>query len=596
MTIGGSLRFSILGPLEIRGAQGVVRIRSAKQRALLAVLLLHANEVVSVEHLVDELWGEHPPTTAQKLVQGYVHALRRTLGGDTLDTQPPGYRVSANARTLDLLEFDELVGHAESARPADSAALLRRAIALWRGPPLADVALEGEDRHKLASLGDRRLTTQIELIESDLELGLNAQLVGELEVLAAEHPYQERIAALLMLALYRAGRQADALEVYRAIRRRLNDELGLEPGQELRDLESAILRHEPGLSLAPPAASAVSVPEPRPDTPGAQATRVWVSRRYVFPPVVVLLAAAILGALVLFDGNAEAIAAPANSLAVVDSETNRVVAAVEGLIRPGPVAAGAGAIWVGNLDDRTLARIDPETRAIVKTISLKATPDGLAVEDDAVWVAHGRLGLLTKIDPRFNTVVETIPVASRAISFPDGSASVGFGAVWAAYGDSTLARVRPGPSVRSTTAGTGPAAVVTAFGSIWVSLSGDSLVRRYNPLTFEEGAVAEYPVGRSPTGMAADEGAIWVACTDDDFVFRVDPGPDATSTLPIGVGRGPSAVAAGSGSVWVANTADGTLTRIAPETNTVAETIEIGNAPAGVAVADGLVWISVQAP
>jgi len=589
-----SLRFHVLGPLEIRAGEAVVRIRPAKQRAVLGVLLLHASEVVSIEHLVDELWGERPPATAEKLVQGYVHALRRTLGDGALETQPPGYLIRARPDTLDLLEFDELLAAAEGAEPSESVELRARAVRLWRGPPLADVVLEGPDRHALARLSERRLAAQIALIESGLELGRHAQLVGELELLAAEHPYQERIAALLMLALYRSGRQADALEVYRTLRRRLNDELGLEPGQELRDLESAILRQEPSLSPKSPVVEPAAAPSEEPSLPSTPRRR-----RLVAVGLALLAALTAVGLLaVVLGGDAEGVQVPANSVALVDPDDNRVIEIIQGLIRPGPIVAGAGAVWVGNLDDRALVRIDAETRQIVKSIPLPATPDGLAVDENAVWVAHGRLGQLTRVDPRFNSLVETIPVAGRAISFPDGSVSVDRNTVWAAFGDSTLARVdaTSNRTTESTLAGLGPAAVVTGYGSVWVSLSGESLVRRYNPLTFEEGSVAEFTVGRTPTGMALGEGAVWVACTDDDFVTRIDPGLSSTSTLPIGVGDAPSAVAIGMGAVWVANTGDGTLSRIDPETNEVAETVEIGNAPAGVAVADGLVWVTVQAP
>jgi DNA-binding SARP family transcriptional activator/streptogramin lyase len=590
----GLLRFRILGPLEVRDEHETLRLGSAKQRALLGVLLLHVNETVSTAHLADELWGDHPPATAEKLVQGYVHALRRQLGQDVIETRPPGYRIRAERDDLDLLEFEALVEEARDADAPQALELRRRALALWRGAALADVELEGPDRHVLARLGERRLTTQIELVEAGLELGRHAQLVGELEKLAAEHAYQERIAVLLMLALYRSGRQADALEAYRAIRRRLDDDLGLEPGQELRDLEAAILRQDPSLSPKLPPEEPAAAPPEEPSLPSAPRHRRLVAAALA---LLAALAAAVLLAVVL-GRDAEAVQVPANSVALVDPDDNRVIDVVQGLIRPGPIAAGADAVWVGNLDDRALVRIDPQTRRIVKTIPLSATPDGLAVDESAVWVAHGRLGRLTRVDPRFDSIVETIPVAERAISFTDGSVAVRAGAVWAALGDSTLARIdaRSNRTTGSTPAGLGPAAVVTGYGSVWVSLSGESLVRRYSAVTFEEGALVERSVGRSPTAMAAGEGAVWVACTDDDFVTRIDPGLGGSSSLPIGVGDAPSAVAVGVGAVWVANTGDGTLARIDPEKNEVVEKVDIGNAPAGIAVAGGLVWVTVQAP
>ncbi len=242
------MRFRILGPLEVRSGVRPVLLGASKPRALLGVLLLHPNEVVSIDRLVDELWGERPPATAAKLVQGYVHALRKQLDADTLVTQTPGYRLRVDRDALDLLEFQRLTEEARSA-PAERAAELRRsALELWRGPPLADVVFEGPARHEVGRLAELHLATQIELLETDLELGRHSQLVGELELLVAAHPYQERLRGLLMLALYRSGRQADALHAYQDARRALSEELGLEPGQPLRDLEAAILRQDEALT------------------------------------------------------------------------------------------------------------------------------------------------------------------------------------------------------------------------------------------------------------------------------------------------------------------------------------------------------------
>ncbi|MBA3330218.1 MAG: AfsR/SARP family transcriptional regulator, partial [Actinobacteria bacterium] len=250
------MEFRILGPLEVLDEQHTVRLGAAKQRALLGVLLLHANEAVSTTRLVDELWGERPPATAEKLVQGYVHALRKRLGVDTLVTQAPGYKLLVDPRALDLLEFERLTDAARGAELEEAVELRRRALSLWRGPPLADIVLEGPARHMLGRVSELHLATQIERIGDELELGRHLQLNGELESLAAAHPYQERVHAQLMLALYRSGRQAEALHAYQIVRRRLSDELGLQPGQQLRELEAAILRQDEALSNAGDAAPA----------------------------------------------------------------------------------------------------------------------------------------------------------------------------------------------------------------------------------------------------------------------------------------------------------------------------------------------------
>ena len=262
--------FRILGPLEVRDGESQVPVGGPKPRALLGVLLLSAGEVVSTARLADELWGERPPPTAEKLVAGYVHALRGALGGNTLVTQAPGYRVGIERHTLDLLEFERLAGAARQAPLEASVELRRRALALWRGPPLADVLLEGPARHEVGLLIELRLATQIESIDGELELGRHARLIGELESLVAAHPYQERLHAQLMLALYRSGRQAEALQAYKALRIRLSEELGLEPGESLRQLEGAILRQDPALAAqprdaSPPQVSAEPKTTPRDD-------------------------------------------------------------------------------------------------------------------------------------------------------------------------------------------------------------------------------------------------------------------------------------------------------------------------------------------
>ncbi|MBA3475566.1 MAG: AAA family ATPase, partial [Actinobacteria bacterium] len=262
------MEFRILGPLEVLDGEQSVPLKGAKPRALLGVLLLHANEVVSNARLVDELWGERPPATAENLVQGYVHALRKQLGSDTLLTQAPGYRLRVLPEALDLLEFQRLVAVARTAELEEAAALRRRALALWHGPPLADLSFEGPARHESGRLSELRLETQIERIEAELELGRHAALIGELESLVGAHTYQERLHAQLILALYRSGRQAEALQAYQSVRRVLSDELGLQPGQALRDLEAAILRQDEALVLdgrtMPTPSLPAETPEPAP--------------------------------------------------------------------------------------------------------------------------------------------------------------------------------------------------------------------------------------------------------------------------------------------------------------------------------------------
>jgi DNA-binding SARP family transcriptional activator len=248
------VEFRILGPLEVWDEGRPVRIGGAKERALLVVLLLHANESVSVDRLIDELWGAHPPATAKKSVQVRVAGLRRVLSDGMLLTRGGGYLIRLAADQLDLHGFERLVSDAgqvlANGDPGAAAAMSREALSLWRGAALADFAYEAFAQPAIARLEELRLCAVELRIDAELALGLEAQLVGELQELVAAHPLRERLRSELMLALYRDGRQAEALDIYERTREKLVVELGLEPGPALRKLQQAILRQEPSLVLS----------------------------------------------------------------------------------------------------------------------------------------------------------------------------------------------------------------------------------------------------------------------------------------------------------------------------------------------------------
>jgi len=260
------VQFRLLGPLEAQDGDRRVELGRPKQRVLLAVLLVHANHVVSLDRLIEELWGEEPPPQAAASLQTYVSNLRRALEPDrqaralsrVLVSQPPGYRLVVGADDLDAARFAALAteGHRllQAQRPAAAARALREGLALWRGPALAEVADEEfaqAERHRLEELQVAALEDRL---AADLDLGGHAAAVAELEELAGRYRFRERLAGLLMLALYRSGRQAEALQAFQAARRALSDELGIDPGRWLRQLETGILRQDPGLDWTPPPA------------------------------------------------------------------------------------------------------------------------------------------------------------------------------------------------------------------------------------------------------------------------------------------------------------------------------------------------------
>ena len=252
------MRFLILGPLEAYEGERRLSLGGTKQRALLAMLLLHANEVVSSDRLVEALWGESASDDATKALSVALSRLRKVLeperspgaAGELLVTRPPGYLMKLDPDQLDLHRFDQLVLEARSVDdPATSAGLLREALALWRGAPLADLAYESFGQSEIARLEESRLAALEQRIEFDLVLGHHDELVGELEGLTGDYPLRERLRGQLMLALYRSGRQADALQSYQAARASLVEELGIEPSRPLRELHQAILQQDQGLDL-----------------------------------------------------------------------------------------------------------------------------------------------------------------------------------------------------------------------------------------------------------------------------------------------------------------------------------------------------------
>ncbi|CAN5280340.1 hypothetical protein BH09ACT13_BH09ACT13_00490 [soil metagenome] len=329
-----------------------------------------------------------------------------------------------------------------------------------------------------------------------------------------------------------------------------------------------------------------------PDEP----TAFWRSRAVLAAALAaLLLLVAIVGYLATRDGTRGLGGVQPNHVGIIDSASNQIVAEIPVGIDPGPIAAGAGAVWVGN-GDRTLTKVDPATRMATATIALEnRTPTGIAVGLDAVWVAHGLLGELSRIEPQFGQVTGTTTVAGTAFGSPVGSVALDDRSVWAVFGDSTLARLAPsGRILGQTLAGSAPGGIVVSDGSVWVTNSGDSTAQRFNPSTFVQGPIRTFNVGSGPSGITYADDAIWVAISGDDGVTRITP--DSGATLSIPVGDEPSALEGSAGAVWVANAAAGTISRIDTATNEVVATIEIGNVPSGIAVVDGFVWVTVQEP
>jgi DNA-binding SARP family transcriptional activator len=273
------VEFGILGPVIARRDGQELALGGPKPRAMLALLLLHANQPVSRDLMIEALWGERAPTSAAHTLDSYISRLRATLGRERVVTQSPGYALLVEEDELDVELFERLVdrGRRElgTGAVANAAEAFREALAIWRGPALADLVYELSLGPEAGRLDDLRLAVVEDRIDADLALGQSTVLVPELEKLVREHPLRERLVRQLMLALYRSGRQAAALDAYRAARRRLAEEVGLEPGSQLRQLERSILDQDSSLELDVPRPQ----PLPAPARRRKPASRAWQARR-----------------------------------------------------------------------------------------------------------------------------------------------------------------------------------------------------------------------------------------------------------------------------------------------------------------------------
>jgi YVTN family beta-propeller protein len=580
------IEFRLLGAFEAVEGERPVALGGPKPMALLVVLLLRRGEVVSSDRLIDALWGERPPSSAAKVVHGYVSHLRKALGEGVLVTRGRGYLIETAPGQVDVDRFEVLAAEGRrllgSGDAAAASEQLREGLALWRGPPLADFAYEPFAQSEIARLEEARLAALEDRIDAELALGEHAALVGELEALVREHPSRERLQGQLMLALYRCGRQADALESYRKARRSLVEELGLEPGRALQELEQAILAQDPAIDA--PAQAARRQP--------AIIARGRRGGVLLAAGGVLLLAAAIAAAAVALTGGGSRVTAVANSVAVIDPRSNSVVSQTVVGAAPGSIAAGVRGVWVVNTDDHTIANIDPASRRVVRYLQFGDSVDGVAADSGALWMVDSTRGVASRIDPTFGTVVPPpVAVGDQKAGFngPPNAIALDNGTTWVANNAAAVMRIGADGSVSRIDVGNDPSGIAIGGGATWVSDESDNTVSRID----SAGSVTASPVGPGASGIAFGDGSVWVAETLSDSLVRIDPATGSVRAT-ITVGSRPRGVAFGVGSVWVANSGDGTVSRVDPRTDRVI-TIPVGQSPQALVVTRGVVWVSVAA-
>jgi DNA-binding SARP family transcriptional activator/streptogramin lyase len=566
---------SILGPVEATRDGDRVDLGAPQQRALLA-LLATSRGPVSLETVVDTLWPDDPPPSAPKIVQTYVSRLRKALGEDVIERRGGGYALTTPPTSIDAVYFEQLAREGA----------FHEALALWRGPALADVRNVPGLIAEAMRLEEDRLDVLEQRIDADIAAGRHAGVIGELRDLVSRHPLRERFVGQLMLALYGTGRQAEALQVYRDAHRRFDD-LGLEPAPQLRELERKILEHDEQLPTAKPRGDIAATWRK-----GSRGRRVAVAVVVVLGAVVAAAAVAAFG---LFDDSTSAgvVASPPNTIVRIDATTARIVEAIPVGRNPGSIAATAKYVWVVNDMDGTLSRVDTATTS-VETIG-RLPEVGIVTTDERgnAYVSGFDDALVSQVDPRSLKVVKRYVVESRATGL-----AVGGGSLWVV--DRLVNKVEQvdlatGKIIGTIPVGADPIFAAFGYGALWVVNTDSVDVSVIRPGIMRGQTIS---VPSRPLQVAVGESGVWVADWKEGAVTRIDPDTRrVVDKIEDPESFGFLGVAAGGGSVWLASPAfPSQIVRIDPRTNRVTAHIPIDGSPRGIAAAGDQIWVSVAEP
>jgi DNA-binding SARP family transcriptional activator/streptogramin lyase len=569
------LEYRVLGPLEVLRDGRPVALGKGAERALLALLVLHPSRPLSTDELVEALWGERPPPTAREMVRNYVGSARRRLGGDAIETTQHGYLLTAAGESVDLRRFERLARDGRTAFAAGdveaAAETLEGALALWRGRPLPeldDVPAAAADVRQFEELHAAALE---DWFDTQLELDRAPQVVTSLEAFVDEHPYRERPLRQLILALYRSGRQKDALDRFAAARRRLVDETGLEPGPELRDLQVRILRQDPSLDL--PVGQMRASPAPP----------VGRKRRSLAAAALLAVAGAAAAAAVSLWPRAGPVAVPDRGVLELDQRTGKPVAATRLALEPGPIAVAAGRVWLGDSSAKSLVELQPRRRRV----ALPRVPFALAATSDGVWVANGFDGTLIRVDESGQAQA---PIRPEPGSVGRLALSASRGVLWIGSQDGTLTELSQAGGTIGVIHGVGlPETVAAGDGTVWIGRATEDAVVRVDARSRR--LRATIPIGGRPDIVATGDGSVWAMTADTSMLWRIDPRTDAvTASVPLPAK--PTALAVTQDGVWVGS-GSGLLAQIDPATNTVRRTRLLGRPIDALSAGDGRLWAAV---
>jgi DNA-binding SARP family transcriptional activator/streptogramin lyase len=575
------LEFRALGPIEVVRDGQPVELGKGIERALLAILVLNAGRSVATDEIVDALWGERLPATAREMVRNYVGRLRRRLGPDVVATTPSGYRLVADVDSVDIAQFERLASDGAQALErgdARGASLrLRKALGLWRGRPLPELDESQAYAARVGALDELRLRVEEERVAAELSLGRARMMIPALEALVESHPYRERLLGQLMVALYRSGRQKDALDRYASARSRLVEEVGLEPGEELRELQARILRQDPTLNEAELAAS------PPASLPPARTRR----RKLLLIVALIVAAALVLAAVLALRPTAGPVAVPVRGVVALTPASGKVIDASSLRVEPGPLAVGFPHVWVASGRGPSVFELGWSSGDEARAVPVPATPFSLAIAGGSLWVGDGFNGMVSRIDARGRLVATFRPQRNARGRLPLGADN---GQLWVASQDGSLTRLDPtsGRPLQTYRHVGEAESIAVGDHAIWIASATADSVERFNPST---GRVVRIPVGGRPSAVVAGDGAIWALTPTNDRLWRIDPQRNAV-TRSIALPSESTSLATAPGTVWVGSTG-GFVATVDSATNKVVRTESLGRPVDDLASGDGRIWATV---
>jgi branched-chain amino acid transport system substrate-binding protein len=568
------VEFRLLGLLEVAD-DGPIRIVRGRESALLALLLLSSNKPLSTDQIVEELWGAAAPENAAKSVHIYVSRLRKALGADRIQTTSAGYRLRVESGELDCERFYRYA--AEGRR--------QEALALWRGEPLADFRFEAFAQSEIRRLEALRDDLWMDELDARIDAGSVAETIPDLRTLVEREPLWERPRGQLMRALYLAGRQSEALELYRSTRTLLSDELGVEPGRELQRLERAILKQDPELG-----------------TP-TRPTRSPAERRHhrllIGGALLVAAAAAAIVAVELSRAGKQAtLPYVPDSLARIDSASGRIDGVLPFAGTPGAVAIANDSAWVASTNG-TISAVALDSMQNKHLVAPGLAAGQIVSSGGRLWALGADGGTIAEIDPVYGTRLHRIPLPVSQDNVGVRIAPALAGGVWITNGKHLLRYDQAGNRIASVDLHRPLTDVVAGLGRLWVLSGPTATLLELNQRTAAAlGTIRlELRAGDAaplPIALTVGSGAVWILDGSPPSVIRVDPRIGAVeTTVPLAIGSDPTSIAAGHGQVWVTDSGDGTLARISASTNSP-HWIVVGGNPTDIAIGQRNIWVTLQ--